>query len=256
MTLLLTIFINEIIRDVTSIRNNDFEPLKRFGTWIGAICIIAIFSFLYRENEFYRVFEHILLGISLGFTTAIVIKQTLYDKWWLIMKDGFSQLIFIGYSRDAFFNACLIFSGIFGIMWYFQYSKKYLWISRVVVGLTMGAAAGLGIKGTIISNWPQITDTFKNLFVSSEFAPHMNALDLLIFRFENILFVIIVCSVLYYFFFSFKRETSISQAPATMGRLFLMVTLGVFFGNTFLTRVVILIDRIQFLIRDWLMIQS
>lgn len=234
--------------------NEGMNSLNRVGAWIGAICILGIFSYLYKENKFYRVFEHILLGVSLGFGVALVTKQTLYDKWLANVISGFKSLYYVGYSPEAMFNACLIFGGIFGLMWYFQYSKKYLWISRVVIGLTMGAAAGLGIKGTIIGNWPQITDTFRNLFVNAEFAPHLSIRDLFLFRFENILFFVIVCTVLYYFFFSFRRDTSLSKAPATLGRLFLMVSLGVFFGNTFLTRVVILIDRVQFLIREWLRI--
>ena len=251
VALLLAVAVNELTKDVN---DENFSPKKRIGAWLGAICIAAIFSYLYRENEFYRVFEHILLGISLGYSTAIVSKQTLYDKWWNTMKSGFMHLYYVGYSTEAMFNACLIFGGILGMLWYFQYSKKYLWISRIVIGVTMGAAAGLGIKGTIIGNWPQITDTFKNLFISAEFTPHLNMTDLLVLRIESLLFLVIVCTVLYYFFFSFRRDTNMAKAPATIGRLFLMVTLGVFFGNTFLTRVVILIDRVQYLIKDWLMI--
>ena len=252
---LLLLVIALVIRDFRhQMKAEEPEVAKRIYTWIGAICVLAIFSFLYRENQFYRFFEHILLGVSLGFGAAVIIKQVLIEKWWALMKSGFSYLYYIGYSSEALFNACLIFGGILGMLWYFQYSRKYLWISRIVIGVTMGAAAGLGIKGTIVGNWPQITDTFRNLFVSAEYAPHLSAAELWGLRVENILFLIIVCSVLYYFFFSFRRDTNLAKAPATLGRLLLMITLGVFFGNTFLTRVVILIDRVQFLLKDWLMI--
>lgn len=143
-----------------------------------------------------------------------------------------------------------------GMMWYFQYSKKYLWVSRIAIGISAGSAAGLGIKNGIMQNLPQIRMTFKSIFLTSRMAPHLTAGERLAASFQNLLLVVIVCCVLYYFFFSFRRETKVTQAPAKMGRLFLMISLGAFFGNTFLTRVIILVDRLQFLVKDWLMLGS
>ena len=418
------------------LRGADERAYFRLGAWAGALCIAAIFSFLYKENEFYRFFEHLLVGIAVGYGTAMVVKQNIWDKWWVPMKNGFAQLfgtshvllVFAGalfllyagiaaiwlvrssgqnksggvpliavasgvsllagggmliraivisnleggawyfplwghatlwlglfglgwcafgakraplgtqlvaggmsillaayglwmivlavngdprsvaflyaalgvigvalllgaiwyasgnsqassimailgtasviggiigffgpvkesYDQQALKGALLVFAGLLGSLWYFQYSKRYLWMSRLVVGVTAGAAAGLGIKNTIIRDWPQITGTFKDIFLRAEYAPHMTDKERYIASFENFLILFIVLCVLYYFFFSFRRKSSPSKAPASAGRMFLMVTLGAFFGNTFLTRVVILIDRVQFLLRDWLFVR-
>jgi hypothetical protein len=240
------------------ILDDEYTPYNRFGAWIGALCVVAIFSYLYKENRFYRVFEHVLLGVSIGFSAAVVIYQQLYMKWYVTMvHDGFMTL-FNGegdLSSEVIFSCCYLFPGIVGLLWYFQYSKKYLWLNRVALGITAGAAAGLGIKGTIITNWPQITGTFKNFAVLSNVSPHLDPLERWRISFESFLILLIVCCVVYYFFFSFRRESDVSKAPANLGRMFLMISLGAFFGNTFLTRVVILIDRIQFIVGDWLMIK-
>ena len=231
------------------------DLVDRIGAWVGAICVIAIFSYLYRENPFYRSFEHVLLGVGLGFGAAIVVRQVLYEQWWIPMSTGFRAIYYGVASPGSIWDACLVFSGFFGLLWYFQYSKKYLWLSRITIGITVGAGAGLGIKRTLIETLPQITSTFKNLYVRPGFAPHLTAWAQWFVSFKNLLFLVIVCCVLYYFFFSFRRESSLSKAPANMGRFFLMISFGAFFGNTFMTRVIILIDRVQFLLHDWLLVQ-
>ncbi len=240
------------------ILDDKYTAYNRVGAWIGALCVVAIFSYLYKENKFYRVFEHILLGVSIGLSAGVVIYQQLYMKWYVTMVDNGFVKLFKGegdLSSEVIFSCCYLFPGIVGMLWYFQYSKKYIWLNRIALGITAGAAAGLGIKGTIITNWPQITGTFKNFLVLSNVSPHIDPLERWRISFESFLILLIVCCVIYYFFFSFKRESDVSKAPANMGRMFLMISLGAFFGNTFLTRVVILIDRIQFIVGDWLMIR-
>lgn len=37
------------------------------GIWIGALCTLAVFSFLYRDNPLYRVAEHVFVGISAAY---------------------------------------------------------------------------------------------------------------------------------------------------------------------------------------------
>jgi hypothetical protein len=231
------------------------ELKTRIGAWIGAICVFGILSYLHSENPFYRVFEHILLGLGLGFTIANIALQVLIAKWWKPMSEAFKAFYAGTQNAQSYWDASLIFAGIFGLLWYFQYSKKYLWLSRITIGVTAGAGAGLAIKSESIRVLPQITSTFKNIVIGSSTAPHLSFASRLELSLENALFIVIVCCVLYYFFFSFRRETALAKAPANMGRFFLMVSFGAFFGNTFMTRVVILIDRVNFLLHEWLMVQ-
>jgi hypothetical protein len=241
----------------TRIPMESVAPIDRAGAWAGAICIVAIFSYMYKENQFYRFFEHILLGLSLGFGTAIIVRQVLIEQWWEPMKNGISA-VYSGLVEStaippqAIWDSFLVLAAVFGLLWYFQYSKKYLWLSRVVIGVTVGAGAGLGVKWVIMQDFPQVTSTFKSIVVGSELAPHLSARARVLLSAQNLLLIVVVLCVLYYFFFSFRRETLLAKAPARLGRFFLMISFGAFFGNTFMTRVVILIDRVQFLLHDWL----
>jgi hypothetical protein len=69
---------------------------------------------------------------------------------------------------------------------------------------------------------------------------------------NNWIFVFTVIAVMTYFFFSFKQTAKPVQWTATYGRWMLMIAFGAFFGNTVMTRMSYLLDRLMFLIDEWL----
>ena len=54
------------------------ETLNTIIIIMGGICTLAIFSFLIKENVFYRFFEHVFIGIS----TSILVILTLRNYLW------------------------------------------------------------------------------------------------------------------------------------------------------------------------------
>ena len=69
---------------------------------------------------------------------------------------------------------------------------------------------------------------------------------------DNWVFVVTMLSVMTYFLFSFKTEGKAVQGFSKIGRWMLMIGFGAFFGNTVMTRMSYLLDRLMFLIDDWL----
>jgi hypothetical protein len=63
-------------------------------------------------------------------------------------------------------------------------------------------------------------------------------------------FIGVICSV-FYFFFSRERKGALRLASET-GIVFLMVGFGASFGYTVMSRMSLLIGRLQFLLHDWL----
>ena len=59
---------------------NIANPLTPEGiwVWIAAILTLAVFSFLYRENPFYRFAEHLFVGIANGVAVGIVVGIIAY----------------------------------------------------------------------------------------------------------------------------------------------------------------------------------
>lgn len=223
---------------------NYFELLTII---MGGICTFAIFSFLIKENVFYRFFEHIFIGISAALGVILTIKNFLWPKVFYpllgldIVKypDG---TLSKAYNYDLFL---LFIPIILGSFYYFIYSKKHSWLAKLVIGLSLGASGGLAFKGFFNQAIPQITSSFKPLIVVVN-----NSVDY--FKsFENIIFVATLLSVMYYFFFTIKGESVVSKSISKTGRYLMMVCFGAFFGSTIMARLSLLVERLVFLMTDW-----
>jgi hypothetical protein len=206
------------------------------GVWIGAIGTLALFSLIYRENRLYRLFEHLFIGLAAGFTIKTIWTETLKPQWWVPMtRDGQWPWIF------AFFG---------GLMFYTIYSKKYSWMSRIAIGVLLGAVSGQIFQQFAGEYIPQIRNTFKPILHPP--IPPGSGLTALGIGLNNLLFVVIVVCVLTYFLFSIEQKNRVIAGTARTGRLMLMFAFGAIFGSTVMARMALLIDRVWFLMHDWL----
>jgi hypothetical protein len=119
---------------------------------VGALCTLAILSVLYRENRFYRLFEHLFIGVAAAFGLFMTWANVLQGKWWEpLSKEG----------RWYWLLApCL------GALFYTVYSKKHAWMSRLLIGTLFGIGAGQMFQGFASQMFPQITSTFRPVIAS------------------------------------------------------------------------------------------
>ena len=101
--------------------------------WAGALCTFGIYTVLYKENKFYRFFEHIFIGLYGGYAVYVTWAEVLYPKWWKPMTEQGQWW--------------WVFAAVVGSMFYFMYSNKHAWVSRVIFGMFMGFAAGGIFRG-------------------------------------------------------------------------------------------------------------
>ncbi len=103
-----------------------------FGYWLGIFLTFCILSFLYKDNPFYKLTEHLFIGVSIGF---IIIEQyfstlhpflieKLADKVWLALVP---------------LVLCLM-------MFVKAASKKLAWLSRYPLAFFVALYAGFAIK--------------------------------------------------------------------------------------------------------------
>lgn len=217
----------------------EFLPLNldRLNVWIGALCTFAIYSILYRENPFYRFFEHMYIGLAAGYALGPYLVDVIYRYWWEpIRADGIWWLSFVV---------------PFGMYLYFIYSEKYGWVSRIVIGSLIGAYAGLTFQAFSSRYLPQLQGALSKVLWYPPNATSEIYLSTLI---NNWIFVIILLSVLTYFTFSFEHRGAVKRT-ALIGRWFLMIGLGAIFGNTVMARMALLIGRVYYLLDSWLMLR-
>ena len=134
----------------------------------------------------------------------------------------------------------------FGLLYYFIYSERHSWLAKLVIGFTLGVSGGMMFDGFFTEMMPQIIGSFKPLVVFTA-GSGLNWKASI----TNIVFIVTLLSVMYYFFFSFKREGGIPKGVASTGRWLMMICFGAFFGSTVMARMALLVERLQFLINDW-----
>ncbi|MCL1826579.1 MAG: hypothetical protein FWG20_00895 [Candidatus Cloacimonetes bacterium] len=206
------------------------EFWTQFGIWIGALCTLAIWSFLYKDNPFYKIAEQIFVGIS----AAYWFVYTIYN----ILIPNFFEKIFTDFSA----NWLLLIPGVLGMMMVLRIFPKLDFLGKYPLALMVGTTAGLGIimylKTDVLS---QVVSAMVNPFTGGTVLAVLGA------------FILIVgtLSGLVYFFFSKKHE-GFTGGVARLGIIFLMISFGASFGYTAMARISLLIGRLQFLLGDWL----
>lgn len=223
------------------------ETLNTITTIMAGVCTLAIFSFLIKENVFYRFFEHVFIGIS----TAIFVILTLRNYVWpsvIVPLFGLDIVTFPDGTVSKEYNHNYLFLIIpicIGFLYYFIYSKKYSWLSKIAIGVSLGASGGLAFKGFANQALPQIVSSFKPLVVKAK--EGINYFQ----SFENIVFIITLLSVMYYFFFTIRQDGKGAKCVSKTGRYLMMVCFGAFFGSTVMARISLLVERLNFLLNDW-----
>ncbi|MDX1934337.1 MAG: hypothetical protein SFU56_17175 [Capsulimonadales bacterium] len=219
----------------------DNAPLiKVISVWLAALCTLGIYSVLYKENKVFRFFEHLFIGLATGYTIYTTWNDVLKPRWWEPMT-----------TKGMWWWA---FAVPAGLLFYFIYSKKHAWLSRLIFGLFFGAAAGRAFQGFAAFYFPQIRAAVNMPLLNPPEAAAPTAYFLTPFSavLNNLLFLAILVSVMTYFFFSFEQKGKITPAIARIGRFLLMFAFGAIFGSTIMARMSLLIGRIHFLIHDWI----
>jgi len=221
-----------------------------FGIWVGALCTLAIWSFLYKDNPFYKVAEQVFVGVSAAYGFIYTIYNNLIPNLFAKLFPGILSVteevvegdIAVVSSGGFAENWILIIPGLLGIMMLARLVPKYDWLSKYPLALMIGTTAGLSILMTLKSNVIQQTiATMINPFQADSAA-------LLIGQF---LLIIGTITGLVYFYFS-KKHVGLTGGMARIGIVFLMISFGASFGYTAMARISLLIGRLQFLLGDWL----
>lgn len=221
---------------------------QALNIFIGGVATLAVFSYLIRENQFYRFFEHIFIGIAAGLGLVLGVKNFLWPE---LLKPmlALDIVVYPDGTWSKPYNPWLLLYAIpmgLGLLYYFIYSERHSWLAKLVIGISLGASGGLAFKGFFNEMLPQIFTSFKPLVVFNESGFDFGA------SFSNFVFVVTLLTVMYYFFFAFRAENVLARATNKLGRYLMMVCFGAFFGSTVMARMALLVERLEFLIHEWI----
>jgi hypothetical protein len=221
---------------------------RTLGIWTSAFLTLCVFSFLYRDNPFYKFSEAIFVGVSaaywmvVGFWTVLIpnLLGKIWPAWiqsWAV--PGMSSI------RDEdwwLYVIPLVLGGM--LLW--RLSPRGAWIARWPLAFIIGSTAGIRLVGFLQADFlSQIRNTIGPVVIQQEGR-------LLYWEgFQHLLLVVCVLASLVYFFFSIEHRGVVGRI-SQIGVWVLMITFGAAFGYTVMGRIALLAIRFEFLFDDWL----
>ncbi len=226
-----------------------------FGVTFAAFLTLAVMSFLYRDNPFYKFAEHLYVGVSAAYAMSLGFWTTIVGNLFPRISEGLCNWFEVPYTE---FEWHFLIPPALGIILLMRLSPKGGWISRWALAFIVGTTAGLNLPRFLRSdfieqisatflpllvNWHGIGDFFSNLSLSAS--------GQLVSILTNVVIVVGVFCGIVYFFFS-KEHKGAFGAASRFGIWILMITFGASFGYTVMGRISLLVGRLTFLGHDWL----
>jgi hypothetical protein len=210
--------------------------MHHLAMWVAAFLTLGVISFLYRDNVWYKICEAVFVGISAGYWFVSYYWDNVYGKLWtgVFPTDPKQQPDYM-----------LLFGGALGVLILLRLVPKVGWLSRWPLAFIVGATAGLNLIVYFASNvMVQVEDTIRPLFGVNYGATPYDIIGNIVVAFGTF-------TGLVYFYFSKEHKGAFGGA-AKIGIFFLMITFGASFGYTVMSRMSLLIGRIDFLLGEWL----
>ncbi|MBS3949327.1 MAG: hypothetical protein KGZ53_01490 [Peptococcaceae bacterium] len=199
--------------------------------WFMGLGMLALFSFVYKENPFYRLFEHIYVGAAAGYTVVV--------NYGAIVDRAIKPL-----AQQGAYN--MIIPIALGLLLYTRYFKKISYLSRWSIAFLLGIGVGISTAGLIQSQLiAQVRAGMMNLLV------YNNGAFVLGRSLNNIIMFLGTMSVILYFFFSVQQKGLIKHG-SVLGRYVMMITFGVAFGNVVMGRISLLLGAMEDIFGKWL----
>ena len=238
--------------------------MEILGAWSIVFFTICIFSYLFGDNPFYKVAEHIFVGVSAGYIAVYTFWSTiwpnLFGRLWpasesndsILMKIwyGFYSIFsfFVGFINQSIFPSGGIDSGfelnimyviplILGIFMILRLVPSLSWLARFSIAYIVGMISGLKLYSFLNSN---ILMQVKDLGINSSASSWV--------IFNQLLIIIGVVSGLIYFFFSMEHKGVVGKV-SKIGIFYLMIKFGASFGFAVMGRISLLIGRFEELIQ-------
>ena len=200
------------------------------GAWVATGFSLLMYSFLYKDNPFFKLGEHIFVGVSVGYLLTVTYYQVMANrlyvpmvqrgKWWLLVP------------------------AFLGLLMLARFVPPIAWLSRISFAFLLGISSGVAVPRQISSFiLQQVQGTLKPLVTVG-----VGGISWLTLSGLNTLLILLgVVSVLCYFFFSIEHTGAVYRI-ARIGVYFLMISFGAAFGYTVMARMSLLIGRFDELI--------
>ncbi len=200
--------------------------------WIGALLTLSVFSLLYKNNVVWKIAQSLFVGVSVGYVFSVWVVDVLEKRTITPLLNGdFKALV------PIFLGMLMLFSVSK------KHSKKAFIPIAFVVSFYLVINLIFYVQTYLIS---QIQASFVSLIVLNK-----NGTLNLLQTINSFIKLIGIVSVSTYFYY-FPKKNKKFYTARQIGSAYIMVAFGTAFGYTVLSTIVVFIDRLRFLLDEWM----
>ena len=205
---------------------------------ISFVLTLLVFSFLLGgDNPFFRFVSSLLIGMTAGYFTVVIIYQVILARLAVPLLQG-SRLTLIP----------LLLSGL---LW-MKLSPRLSRLGNPSMALLVGVGAAVAVGGAVLGTlFGQVKGALTFFDVAASQPQSSRALLII----EGFFFLIGTLTTLFYFHFSARKVKGKEPRPhwfigllASIGKVFIAVTLGAVFAGVLTAAITALVERADFLV--------
>lgn len=224
-----------------------FSVVRTAGLWTAAFFTLCVFSYLYRDNPFYRLAEACVVGVSAGYAMVAGFWDSIIANLLVKLAPAIARGWAVpGTPLDAERNWSYVVPLILGLLLFARYVPGGASLARWPIAFTVGMTAVLKLTSVLDSDFVnQVKQSMIPLavFVDGKFSVWLSV--------RNASLIASLLASMTYFIFSIEHRGAVGRV-ARLGVWVLMITFGASFAFTVMGRITLLTMRLQFLFDDWL----
>jgi hypothetical protein len=216
--------------------------IDSLDTVVAVLLTLFVFSFLLGDNVLYRLAEHLFVGVAVGYAVVAAFHWVLVPRLLLPLAESLE-----GQNWE---QAALSLIGLLlGLLLLLKPVRSLSWWGNVSVALLLGVGAALAIGGALLGTLiPQVAATGDVPRYLAMYGPGLGLLS-------GIIVVVGTIGVVLHMTFGRGREgrlaalqDAVVQSWGGLGRWFILVAFAAILATTFLSRLSLLVGRVQFLL--------
>jgi hypothetical protein len=215
--------------------------LDIIGVMLGAVLTLMTLSYLLGDNFFYRLGLHLFIGMLVGYSLGVVIRDVFVDMLWTELTTNPAAVM----APVVLGALLIIFKGL----------PRQAYIGNFSVAYLVGVGAAVALSGALLGTLiPQVEATGRALSPTAVTSYRMGSLD-------GILVVVgTICTLMAFNFTAHQQRgstgmwTRIVKTLGWLGRGFLLFAFGVAFAGALTASLSIFVGRVQYLIDAFFLI--
>ncbi len=211
------------------------------GTMIAAVLTFMVWSYLLGDNPAFRIAEHLFVGIAVGYAVLV--------SWFEVVQPALLGAVAPQSPGLAVVPLVLC------LLLVTKLRPAWSSIGNIAVAFLLGVGAALAVGGALFGTlWPQVSATAGLSLDPADYGDPQPVLTSTFF-WQNLAILVGTIGTFFYFTFNTRPQgplagfrEAFTRFWSGIGRWVIMITLGALFANTVMSRIALLVGRIQWLL--------